>query len=120
MCLIEMLQNKANERKRCVAEERRWEMGQEESERVRIGASLREFRLAINVSVQNIAERMGVSVGRVERLESGVDCKEWNLLVKSCEMALTLCLSAGYSAVLTSENWRRYVQVQRRGGRRVI
>lgn len=120
MCLIEMLQKKANERKRHAAEARKWEMEREESERVRIGASLRDFRLAINVSVQNIAARMGVSVGRVERLESGADCKEWKLLVKSCEMALTLCLSAGYSEVLTSENWRRYVQVPRRGGRRVI
>ena len=100
------------------------EREEQQSERWRTGNSLREFRNALNVTQQSLAERMGISVGRLDRLENGGDCKDWKLLVKCCELALTFFMAGTLFEIMTAENWRDYMpertERQERRGRSVI
>lgn len=100
------------------------EREEEQSERRRTGNYLRDLRNALNVNQQFLAERMGISVGRLERLENGRDCNDWKLLVKCCELALTFFMSGTNLEIMTAENWREYMpetrDIPRRRGRSVI
>lgn len=103
------------------------ERAEEQSERRITGNSLRDFRNALNVDQRMLAEFMGISVGRLGRLEHGKDCKDWNLLVRCCELALNLFASGAFLDVATAETWRQSVLERRnrrehrgRNGRSVI
>ena len=82
MCLIEMLLKQNAKRKRRVAEEKKKERENERSERRRIGTALRDFRESVNITQREIAEHLGIAVDRLDRLEHGSKCDEWEVLVE--------------------------------------
>ena len=82
MCLIEMLLKQKVKRKRRVAEQNKREIENGRRQRRSIGTALRNFRESVNITQREIAEHLGIAVDRLNRLEHGSKCDDWEVLVE--------------------------------------
>lgn len=85
MCLVEIALMQAERRKeqQQLAERRQLQWREE-------GAALEKRRLKLHLTASYVAMKMGVSIGRLRRLEKGERVRERDrvLLIKSCENVL--------------------------------